>query len=83
MSIRTTVTLDDDVLDRVKRVSRSRGAPFRETLNELLRSALLDLDNKPRRRAFKIEPIHMGYRAGLNYDDIESLIEYGEGPPHR
>ncbi len=83
MSIRTTVTLDEDVLERVKRESRSRGLSFRETLNDLLRAALLNLDAQPRRRTLEIKPAHMGYKAGLNYDDIESLLEYGEGERHR
>ncbi len=83
MSVRTTVTLDDDVVERVKRVSRSKGASFRDTLNDLLRAALLNLDNKPAHRTLTIKPIHMGYRAGLNFDDIESLLEYGEGEQHR
>jgi hypothetical protein len=26
--------------------------------------------------------VDMGYRSGLNYDDIESLVEYGEGQHH-
>jgi hypothetical protein len=82
MSIRTTVTLDDDVLDRVQRESRSRGASFRDTLNDLLRMAL-SVENRPRRRTLKIKPTHMGYRPGLNYDDVESLLEYGEGEQHR
>ena len=83
MSIRTTVTLDDDVVARVKRESQSRGASFRDTLNDLLRAALLAVDDKPRRRAIRIKPAHMGYKPGLNYDNIESLIEYGEGDGHR
>jgi hypothetical protein len=82
MSIRTTVTLDDDIMERVKRESRSRGASFRDTLNNLLRTAL-SLENRPLRRTLKIKPAHMGYRAGLNYDDIESVLEYGEGEQHR
>jgi hypothetical protein len=82
MSVRTTVTLDDDIMDRVKRESRSRGASFRDTLNDLLRAAL-SLENQPRRRTLKIKPAHMGYRRGLNYDDVESLLEYGEGEQHR
>jgi plasmid stability protein len=82
MSIRTTVTLDDDVVARVKRESLSRGASFRDTLNDLLRAALLGVD-KPRRRALAIQPSHMGQKPGLNYDNIESLLEYGEGDPHR
>jgi hypothetical protein len=83
MSIRTTVTLDDDVLDRVKLESRSRGASFRDTLNDLLRAALLNLEDTNRRRMVSIEPFPMGYKAGLNYDDVESLVEYGEGEQHR
>ncbi len=83
MSIRTTVTLDDDVLERVKSESRLRGASFRDTLNNLLRAALLNLQDKPRPRSLKIRPTHMGYRAGWNYDDIEFLLQLGEGERHR
>lgn len=83
MSIRTTVSLDDDVLARVKRESLSRGTSFRETLNDLLRAALLGIDHKPRRRALAIRPSHMGHKPGLNYDSIETLLEYGEGDRHR
>ena len=36
MSIRTTVTLDDDVAFRAKQESLTRGASFRDTLNDLL-----------------------------------------------
>jgi hypothetical protein len=83
MSIRTTVTLDDDVVARVKRESMSRGASFRDTLNDLLRMALLNAGNKPPRRSLRIEPTHLGYKPGLNYDSIKSLLEYGEGDTHR
>jgi hypothetical protein len=82
MGVRTTVTLDDDIMDPVKRESRSRGASFHDTLNDLLR-ATLSLENQPRRRTVKIKPAHTGYRTGLNYDDVESLLEYGEGEQHR
>jgi metal-responsive CopG/Arc/MetJ family transcriptional regulator len=84
MSTRTTVVLEDDVLERVKRVSRSRGTSFRETLNDLLRTALLDLNHTSRRSStFKVRPIHMGYNAGFNNDSVEWLLEQGEGKEHR
>ena len=83
MSIRTTVTLDDDVVARIKRESEPRGISFRHTLNDLLRTALLGVGNKPRRRTLRIKPTHMGYKPGRNYDNIESLLEYGEGEQHR
>ena len=82
MSKRTTVTLDDDLLFRIKEISRTRGVSFSEALNELLRTAL---NEKPLRSVelFKIEPVDMGYRPGLNYDCTEALLEYAEGPFHR
>lgn len=83
MSIRTTVALDDDVLERVKAESRARGASFRETLNELLRRALAPQVSNAGGRRFRIKARHMGYRPGLNYDCTEALIEYGEGEYHR
>jgi hypothetical protein len=83
MSTRTTITLDDDIVDRVKRESRARGTSFRDTLNDLLRNALLNLQNEPKRRSLVIKPVQMGYKPGLNYDDVEGLLEYAEGDQHR
>jgi hypothetical protein len=83
MSIRTTVTLDQDVYDRAKDFSKTRGIPFREALNELVRTGLrAEIAPKPR-KPFQIKPLHMGVVPGLDYDDIEGLLEYGEGPYHR
>jgi hypothetical protein len=83
MSVRTTVTLDDDVLARVKQESRSRGTSFRETLNDFLRAALLAGSTPPKRSGFRIRATHMGLRPNLNYDDVEALLEYAEGEQHR
>ena len=77
------MTLDEDVIEKVKQESRTRGASFRDTLNDLLRTALLKTENKPRRSNFRVKPTHMGYRPELNYDDIEGLISYAEGEDHK
>ena len=82
MSIRTTVTLDEDVIDRVKLESRLRGESFRDTLNGLLRTALLN-KGEIRPRSLQIKPTPMGFKLGVNYDDIESLLAMGEGDQHR
>jgi hypothetical protein len=82
MGIRTTAKLDKEALERVQYESRSRGISFQNTLNDLLRVAL-HMEQKPRRCTLKIEPTHMGYWAGLNYDSVESLLEHGEGEGHR
>jgi hypothetical protein len=82
MSIRTTVTLDEDLVERLKLESRSRGASFRQTLNDVLRVGLHAPKVEPRQR-FRVRASHTGYRPGLNYDRIEALIEYAEGPGHK
>ncbi|MDQ2774246.1 MAG: ribbon-helix-helix domain-containing protein [Acidobacteriota bacterium] len=83
MSIRTTVSLDEDVLERVKEVSKSTGASFKDALNNLLRSALAQSSSETPKRNLRLQTSNMGYYPHLNYDDIEGLIEYAEGPWHR
>jgi len=83
MSVRTTITLDEDVIERIKDESRSRGTSFKATINDLLRTALLQPSQKPVKADFHVTTVSMGSYPGLDYDDIEGLIEYGEGPMHR
>ncbi len=84
MSIRTTVSLDQDVLERVKAESRQRGEPFKKTLNELLRLAVSLDKAAPSRKPFKIRPFaNTGPIPGLNYDNISELLDYAEGKDRR
>jgi hypothetical protein len=84
MGIRTTVTLDEDVLNRIKDESKASGRSFRETLNELVREGLASKQTLAQhKREFRIDPIHTGARRDLNYDSTEALLEELEGPYHR
>jgi hypothetical protein len=83
MSIRTTVTLEDDVLERAKKFSQKRGIPFRQALNDLVRAGLQVEAAPPPRKPFKIKPRHMGIMPGVSYDNIESVLELAEGVLHR
>ena len=58
-------------MGRVKPKSQSRGA------------SRPGAGNKFRRRTLSIKPTHMGHKPGLNYDSVESVLEYGEGERHR
>ena len=73
VSIRTTVTLDEDVVDRVKQEARSKGIPFRQALNDILRFGLLASRKAPQAAAFRIVPKHIGTIPGLNYDNVSAL----------
>lgn len=82
MSIRTTVTLDEDVVRRLKQESRRRGIPFRQTINAVLRSGLQVEHDKPR-TPFRVEPFHLGTYPGMNYDNIHELLDLVEGEDRR
>jgi hypothetical protein len=83
MSIRTTVTLDDDVLEKLKQESRSRGIPFRQAINDVLRSGLVATRATRNAPPLRLEPKSMGVRPGLNYDSVPALLELGEGDGYR
>lgn len=83
MSIRTTVTLDEDIATKLKEQSLRRGVPFRKLLNEVLRKGLDAFGTVPARKRFKVDAVDMGYMPGVSYDNISGLIEVGEGDAWR
>jgi hypothetical protein len=81
--MRTTITLDRDVADKLRSEMRRTGASFKETLNAVLRRGLLPPKQKPSQEPFKVKSRDMGLRPGLSYDKVWDLIEFSEGPFHR
>ncbi|MBT9585837.1 antitoxin [bacterium] len=57
--MRTTVTLDPDVLQMLQTTMKERGISFKEALNVAVREALGG-GNRRRARAFKVEAVSMG-----------------------
>jgi hypothetical protein len=81
--MRTTLTLDDDVAAKLKAESRRAGKPFKEIVNDTLRSGLATRRAGPR-QPFKITARDMGgLRPGLSLNDVSGLVEQVEGPLHR
>lgn len=83
MSIRTTVTLDDDVVARLKELSIAKGVPFRTLLNEAVRTGLMTFKLSPQKKAFKVIPVDMGVPRIANLDNIAEVIESLEGESWR
>lgn len=82
-TIRTTITLEEDVAAGVQREIRRTGRPFKVVINELLRTAL-HLKKTPRPDpGLRIKARPLGIRAGLDYDRITQLLDDIEGPAHR
>ncbi len=68
MGIRTTITIEEDVMASLKDASKRRGTSFKETVNAIIRVGLLHEQRKviP---PFKIKPLDLGVPLpGINYD---------------
>lgn len=80
MSQRTTLTLDDDVADRLAAEARRSGRPFRVVVNEAIRRGLTA---PPANEPYRVRSSHMGLRPGIDLDDIEGLLDRLDGPLRR
>ncbi len=80
MKTRTTLTLDDDVVAKLRSVMRRTGKSFKETVNEFLRLGL-EAERPPKvKKRFVVKARPMGLRASLNYDKVGELLDQLEGP---
>ena len=81
--MRTTLTLDDDVLDKARAVAAKLNLPFRRVVNEALRTGLQAVEEPPRTRPYRTRPHKMGLKAGRNLDNIQALLSQIEGEDRR
>jgi len=77
--MRTTITIDDDVLDRARLAAGRLRAPFRLVINEALRAGLSTVEAPARVRPYRTQPHQLGLRAGRNLDNIQELLAQVEG----
>lgn len=84
--MRTTITLDDDVAEKLRaEMRRRRTNNFKETVNDILRRGLLVQREMASAKAmpFKVRARRMGTKPGLNYDNMGELLEQLEGTGHK
>jgi hypothetical protein len=82
VSHRTTLTLEDDVMDRVRRESARTGRPVKDVVNDAIRAGL---DRRAHRQArpFTVRPRRLAVREGVDLDDIEGLLDHLDGRARR
>ena len=81
--MRTTITLDKDVIDKLNGEMRRSGKSFKETVNEFLRIGLAMRRELKSADRFEVRARPLGVLPGLNYDNIGELLEQLEGPLHK
>jgi Arc/MetJ family transcription regulator len=72
-TMRTTVTLDEDVAAKLKQTARERGVSFKSALNDALRTGLAG--GSPSTRRFRVQARPMGVRPGVNLDKALRLAD--------
>jgi len=81
--MRTTLSIDDDVLEKARAVAAKVGWPFRKVVNEALRAGLNQVERPATQRPYKTDPHAMGLRSGRNLDNIQELLAQVEGEDFR
>lgn len=81
--MRTTINIDNDVLERARALSAKLGVPFRTVINEALRAGLDQVEKPVLQRPYKTEPHAMGLKPGRDLDNIQELLSQIEGEDAR
>jgi plasmid stability protein len=82
--VRTTLTLDDDIAAKLKSRARRSGRPFRDVVNDALRTGLAERSAWAPRAPFVVKARDLGAtRPGLSLDNVGELLEQIEGAQHR
>ena len=81
--MRTTLTIDDDVLDTARAFAERLHTPFRQVVNEALRAGLEAIQKPAASRPYFTRPRKLGLRTGRNLDNIQALLAQIEGEDRR
>ena len=73
--MRTTLTLDPDVAQRLESEMRRQGGGMKQIVNEALRVGLGITDKPVRPTPFVVEPHAFGFRAGVDLDRLNQLVD--------
>ena len=81
--MRTTLSIDDDVIERARAVAAKLNQPFKVIVNEALRAGLDQVEQPARQRRYRTKPHKMGLRQGYNLDNIQELLAQVDGEDYR
>ncbi|HCE45589.1 MAG TPA: DUF2191 domain-containing protein [Lentisphaeria bacterium] len=73
--MRTTITIEDDVLQRARTVSSNLKKPFRLIINSALRLGLEQVEKPSKRKTYTTKPKPMGLKQGYEIDNIHELLD--------
>lgn len=78
--MRTTITLEDDVLATIRETMGKEKKSFKEAVNDLIRAGRYARLNAEKETQFELKGRMLKQRKNFNFDNISSLLEEIEGP---
>ncbi|MFO7875177.1 MAG: type II toxin-antitoxin system VapB family antitoxin [Desulfovermiculus sp.] len=81
--MRTTIRIDDDVLEQARSIAAQRQISFKAVINEALRAGLKEVEKPALQRPYQTEAHPMGLRQGRSLDNIQELLAQIEGEDAR
>jgi hypothetical protein len=81
--MRTTLVIDDDVLDKARALASQKKLPFRKVVNEALRAGLSLAETPAKQKKYRTVPRPLGLRLGRSLDNIQELLSQVEGENRR
>lgn len=72
--MRTTLTLDPDVAERLRKETRGGRVALKKVINDSLRRGL-GIETKGPRKRFKVKPQRSGFRAGIDPVRLGALLD--------
>jgi hypothetical protein len=73
--VRTTVTLEPDLAQKLKALARRRGLSFQQALNEVVRRGLTSPARQDAQPGYMLEPHPSGFRPGIDQGKLNQLLD--------
>lgn len=73
--MRTTLTIDDSLDRKLRRLAARRGESYKDTVNEALREGLAVLEKPLPRRPYRTKARSLGVVPGVDYDKVGQLAD--------
>jgi hypothetical protein len=80
--MRTTLTVDSDLLEKARKAAAKQHRPIKVVINEALRLGLTQLQNNPPEK-YVLKARKLIRHPGLNGANISELLEHAEGERYK
>lgn len=71
--MRTTIDIDDSLLDEIKKKAELKNLSIRAVINDALRVALKG--RRIKKQVFKVEPVKLGFCQGIDEMKLNQLLD--------